>query len=85
LVGVQVLDGGGAGVFGAALSNILAGWIVVAAGYHAAFMSLGAVAGVGLALYLIAMPETGPNAAAWAEIVPARPPPNGGGAGGGSG
>jgi MFS family permease len=115
LVGVQVLDGVGAGVFGAlfplvvqdlthgsgrfnvslgavttawgvgaALSNILAGWIVVAAGYHVAFMSLGAVAGAGLALYLAAMPETGPNAAKRAERVPAGPPPNGGDAGGGS-
>jgi MFS family permease len=94
LVGVQVLDGVGAGIFGAlfplvvqdlthgtgrfnvslgavttawgvgaALSNILAGWIVVVASYDVAFSSLGAVAGVGLALYLVAMPETGPNAA----------------------
>jgi MFS family permease len=94
LVGVQVLDGVGAGIFGAlfplvvqdlthgtgrfnvtlgalttvwgvgaALSNIIAGWIVVAAGYHAAFISLGVVAAAGLALYATAMPETGPNAA----------------------
>jgi MFS family permease len=94
LVGVQVLDGVGAGIFGAlfplvvqdlthgtgrfnvslgavttawgvgaALSNIVAGWIVVVAGYHVAFSSLGALAGVGLAIYLTAMPETGPNAA----------------------
>jgi hypothetical protein len=69
---------------GAALSNILAGWIVVVASYHVAFMSLGAVAGVGLALYLAAMPETGPDAAKRAERVPAGPPPNGGDAGGGS-
>ena len=84
LVGVQVLDGVGAGVFGAAVSNVLAGWIVVAAGYHVAFMSLGAIAGAGLALYLTAMPETGPNAAARAESGSARPPPNGGEAGGGT-
>jgi hypothetical protein len=38
------------------------GWIVVAAGYHAAFISLGIVAASGLALYATAMPETGPNA-----------------------
>jgi MFS family permease len=112
LVAVQLLDGVGAGIFGAlfplvvqdlthgtgrfnvslgavtaawgvgaALSNILAGWIVVVAGYHAAFSSLGAIAGVGLALYLAAMPETGPNAAMRAKNRSATPPPNGGGAG----
>lgn len=112
LVGVQVLDGVGAGIFGAlfplvvqdlthgtgrfnvslgavstawgvgaALSNIVAGWIVVLAGYHAAFSLLGAIAGVGLALYLTAMPETGPNAATRAKNRPAAPPPNGGGEG----
>jgi len=89
LVGVQLLDGVGAGIFGtlfplvvqdvthgtgrfnvslgaittawgvgASLSNFVAGAIVVAAGYDAAFMSLGAIAGAGFALYLIAMPET---------------------------
>jgi MFS family permease len=94
LVGVQLFDGVGAGIFGAlfplvvqdlthgtgrfnvslgavttawgvgaALSNILAGWIVVVAGYDAAFSSLGALAGLGLLLYLSAVPETGPNAA----------------------
>jgi hypothetical protein len=31
---------------------------VVAAGYGAAFISLGAIAGAGFVLYLIAMPET---------------------------
>jgi hypothetical protein len=36
---------------------------VVAAGYDAAFISLGIVAAAGLALYATAMPETGPNAA----------------------
>jgi predicted MFS family arabinose efflux permease len=45
------------------LSNILAGWIVVVAGYRAAFISLGIIAAVGLALYATAMPETGPKAA----------------------
>jgi hypothetical protein len=37
---------------------------VLAAGYDAAFMSLGAVGGVGLAVYLLAMPETADRAAA---------------------
>jgi MFS family permease len=112
LVGVQVLDGVGAGIFGAlfplvvqdlthgtgrfnvslgamttawgvgaALSNVVAGWIVVVASYDVAFISLGAVAGAGLALYLAAMPETGPNAAIRAKNLSAKPPPNGGGAG----
>ncbi len=89
LVGVQLLDGVGAGIFGAlfplvvqdvthgtgrfnvslgaittawgigaSLSNFVAGGIVVAAGYDVAFMSLGAVAAAGFALYLVAMPET---------------------------
>jgi MFS family permease len=93
LVGVQVLDGVGAGIFGAlfplvvqdlthgtgrfnvslgaltsawgvgaAVSNILAGWIVVVAGYRAAFIALGIIAAAGLALYAVAMPETGPKA-----------------------
>jgi MFS family permease len=92
LVGVQVLDGVGAGIFGAlfplvvqdlthgtgrfnvslgaltsvwgvgaAVSNILAGWIVVVAGYRAAFIALGIIAAGGLALYAVAMPETGPK------------------------
>ena len=95
LVGVQILDGVGAGIFGAlfplvvqdlthgtgrfnvslgalsamwgvgaALSNVIAGGIVVAAGYDAAFISLGVVAAAGLTIYWAAMPETGPNAAA---------------------
>ena len=89
LVGVQLLDGVGAGIFGAlfplvvqdvthgtgrfnvslgaitaacgvgaALSNFLAGHIVLAAGYDAAFVTLAAVAGAGFVLYLTAMPET---------------------------
>ncbi len=80
LVGVQVLDGVGSGIFaalfpivvqdvthgtgrynaslggviaamgvGASLSNLFAGWIVVSAGYDVAFISLGAIAGAGLA------------------------------------
>jgi MFS family permease len=93
LVSVQVLDGVGAGIFGAlfplvvqdlthgtgrfnvslgaltsawgvgaAVSNILAGWIVVVAGYRAAFIALGIIAAAGLVLYAAAMPETGPKA-----------------------
>lgn len=89
LVGVQALDGVGAGIFGAlfpvviadltkgsgrfnvaqgavattqglgaALSASLAGWIIVAAGYTASFLTLAAIAGSGLILYLVAMPET---------------------------
>jgi MFS family permease len=95
LVGVQLLDGVGAGIFGAlfplvvadltrgtghfnvsqgaiataaglggALSAAVAGFIVVAAGYSAAFLFLAAIAAVGLALFVAMMPETGPNAAA---------------------
>lgn len=89
LVGVQLLDGVGAGIFGAlfplvvqdvthgtgrfnvslgaittawgagaALSNLVAGEIVVTLGYDAAFGLLAALAGAGFLLYLIAMPET---------------------------
>ncbi len=89
LVGVQALDGVGAGIFGAlfpiivrdltegtgrfnvsqgaiataqglgaALSTTVAGLIVVSAGYGAAFWTLATVALAGLALFLLAMPET---------------------------
>jgi MFS family permease len=95
LVGVQLLDGVGAGIFGAlfplvvadltrgtghfnvsqgaiataaglggALSAAVAGFIVVAAGYSAAFLFLAGVAAVALGLFVAMMPETGPNAAA---------------------
>jgi MFS family permease len=88
LVAIQMLDGIGAGLFGAlfplvvkdlvrgsgrfnvslgalttvfglgaALSNSLAGFVVQAAGYSAAFLTLAAVAGVAL-LLLLALPET---------------------------
>jgi MFS family permease len=43
---------------GAALSTSLAGLIVVAAGYSAAFLTLAAIAAAGLALFWLAMPET---------------------------
>jgi MFS family permease len=93
LVSVQLLDGVGAGIFGAlfplvvadltrgtghfnvsqgaiataaglggALSAAVAGFIVVEAGYSAAFVSLAAVAGVGLAMFVSMMPETAPHA-----------------------
>jgi MFS family permease len=89
LVGVQLLDGVGAGIYGAifpiivadvmrgtgrfnvaqgaiitaqgigaALSTTLAGLVVVYAGYSAAFVTLGAVAAVGAAVFFFAMPET---------------------------
>ena len=89
LVGVQLLDGIGAGIYGAlfpvvvadltrgtgrfnvsqgavattqglgaALSATVAGLIIVSAGYSTAFLVLAAIAAVGFALYLFAMPET---------------------------
>ena len=89
LVGVQLLDGVGAGIFGAifpvivadlmrntgrfnvaqgavitaqsigaALSTTLAGFVVVGAGYSAAFVTLGAVAAIGAVICLFALPET---------------------------
>jgi MFS family permease len=93
LVGVQLLDGVGAGIYGAlfplvvadltrgtgrfnasqgaiataaglggALSAAVAGVIVVAAGYSAAFLFLAAVAAAGLLGFLLLMPETRPGA-----------------------
>lgn len=47
---------------GASVSNLVAGAIVVAAGYNAAFAFLGALAAAGFVLYLVAMPETAPRA-----------------------
>ncbi|MGY3035354.1 MFS family permease [Bradyrhizobium sp. USDA 4354] len=89
LVGVQLLDGVGAGIFGAifpvivadlmrntgrfnvaqgavitaqgigaALSTALAGFVVVGAGYSAAFITLGLVAAIGAAICFLALPET---------------------------
>lgn len=89
LVSIQILDGIGAGIFGAlffivvadltkgtgrynlalgaisaawgtgaALSNSVAGFIVEAAGYRAAFLFLAAVAVAALVLFWIAVPET---------------------------
>jgi MFS family permease len=93
LVSVQLLDGVGAGIFGAlfplvvadltrgtghfnvsqgaiatatglggALSAATAGFIVVKAGYSAAFLFLAAIAAIGLGLFVAMMPETGPQA-----------------------
>jgi len=95
LVSVQLLDGVGAGIFGAlfplvvadltrgtghfnvsqgaiataaglggALSAATAGFIVVEAGYNAAFLFLAAVAALALGLFTALMPETGPHDAA---------------------
>jgi MFS family permease len=95
LVSVQLLDGVGAGIFGAlfplvvadltrgtghfnvsqgaiatatglggALSAAVAGFIVVAAGYSAAFLFLAGVAAAGLGLFVALMPETGPRGSA---------------------
>jgi MFS family permease len=89
LVSVQLLDGVGAGIFGAlfplvvadltrgtghfnisqgaiataaglggALSTAVAGFIIVKAGYSAAFLFLAVVAGAGLTGFCIMMPET---------------------------
>ena len=67
---LQALTGIAGSVFapalgvGAAVSNLVAGSIVVAAGYHAAFASLGAIAAAGFTVYMVAMPETAPAPAA---------------------
>lgn len=89
LVGVQSLDGVGAGIFGAifpvivadlmrntgrfnvaqgavitaqsigaALSTTLAGFVVVGAGYSAAFITLGGIAAIGAVICFLALPET---------------------------
>lgn len=93
-MGVQALDGVGAGIFGAlipiviadltkgsgrfnvsqgavaiaqglgaALSASLASAIIVRAGCSVSFLTLAAIAGAGLLLYLFAMPETKTGAA----------------------
>ncbi len=89
LVAVQLLDGVGAGIFGAiypvivadlmrntgrfnvaqggvitalgvgaALSTTLAGFVVVNAGYGAAFLALGGIAAIGFIVFLLAFPGT---------------------------
>ena len=100
LVGVQLLDGIGAGIYGAlfplvvadltqgtgrfnvsqgaiataaglggALSTFVAGMIIVAAGYSAAFLTLAGVAAVGLTVFLLLMPETRPSATRHKPLV----------------
>ena len=52
---------------GGSLSNAVAGWLVVRAGYDMAFLTLSAAALLAFLLVLIAMPETceaGPRSAA---------------------
>ncbi|MDO9710210.1 MFS transporter [Paracraurococcus lichenis] len=102
LVGVQCLDGVGAGLFGAlmpmivadltkgtghfgaglgavataqgigaSLSNAAAGWVVVQAGYSAAFLALAATAAAGALLFWQAMPETARDAVTPAAANPA--------------
>jgi len=89
LIGVQLLDGLGAGLIGALfpvvvadltrgsghfaaaqgavgtlhavggiLSGALAGYIVVFAGYNAAFLTLATIAALGAVVFWLAMPET---------------------------
>jgi MFS family permease len=48
---------------GAALSASLAGFVILALGYSAAFLTLAGIAAVGFLLYLLAMPETRPDSA----------------------
>ena len=43
---------------GAGVSNVLAGFIVKAAGFNAGFLTLATIAGVGLIFFALAMPET---------------------------
>ena len=43
---------------GAALSTTLAGFVVVGAGYSAAFITLGAIAAIGVVISLVALPES---------------------------
>jgi predicted MFS family arabinose efflux permease len=101
LVAVQLLDGIGAGIFGAimpvivadlmrntgrfnvaqgvvitaqsigaALSTALAGIVVVYAGYSAAFLSLGVVAAIGLAVCWLLLPNTGDRTAQNRQTTP---------------
>ncbi|MEN5300597.1 MULTISPECIES: MFS transporter [unclassified Pseudomonas] len=103
LVGVQLLDGIGAGIFGAllpivvkdltegsgrfnvslgalttmfglgaALSPGLAGLVLQAAGYDAAFLALAAIAAVAFVLVLVALPETHPGASPSSSATPAE-------------
>ena len=46
---------------GASLSNLVAGFVVKAAGYRTGFFTLAAIAAVAFGLFLVAMPETKEN------------------------
>ncbi|MHA6195377.1 MFS transporter [Pseudomonas wadenswilerensis] len=101
LVGVQLLDGVGAGIFGAlfpivvkdltegsgrfnvslgalsavfglgaALSPGIAGLVVQAAGYDAAFLTLAAIAAAAFLLVLLALPETRPRSSILPTAMP---------------
>ena len=48
---------------GGVCSGMLAGWIVVTAGYDAAFLTLAAIGALGGALFWLARPESGPSRA----------------------
>ena len=55
---------------GAALSNTVAGVIVVQAGYSAAFLMLAGVAVVACVVFLVAMPETAITPREWLRARP---------------
>jgi sugar phosphate permease len=48
---------------GAGLSNLIAGFVVKAAGFDAGFIMLAAIAAVGSVYFAVAMPETRPSPA----------------------
>ncbi|ONG58873.1 MFS transporter [Pseudoroseomonas deserti] len=56
---------------GAALSASLAGGLIVAAGFDAAFLTLGGIAAAGFVAYLLFMPETRPGSIAAGGEPPA--------------
>jgi hypothetical protein len=63
-VGVQLLDGIGAGIFGVVSVLVVAdltkmtGFVVEAAGFDAGFVTLAAIAGGAALFFALAMPET---------------------------
>ena len=102
LVGVQLLDGIGAGIFGvvsvlvvadmkkgtgrfnftqgalatatglgAGSSNLLAGFVVKAAGFDAGFVTLAAIAAAAAVFFALAMPETAWSSGSLVESPPA--------------
>ena len=60
---------------GASLSAVLAGVIIVGAGYSAAFLSLAAIAALGFGGYLLLMPETRDSIAPDAHAGGSEPTP----------